>query len=422
MLEINTKNFNNIETEFNNQNNLLTLLEKANYEKDQAINTLNNYQSKYRQKIQDYNNIKENYSSMEHNLFEIQQKNKIFENKLSQNIDNLLETERKLNSEKNKNEILLKENSIIKNQLSYFENAFNNMKRRKNEENEELKKELEEIKEEKDELKTEKNNLILELNELKTKNKFLTQENNIIKDEAENLKKILNENSEKVKISDEKINSIDNMINLYKTNNDDLKMEIERIKLAKKLEKEESNKLIQDFQKTLKERDAMFESESEKIKKNYEQELNTQLEENQNLQAEIIGLNMEIKNYKGERDLAIEENKKLSEQIEEQKIKMMQMMKATEDNYMRQIYNLKQRLRINMMQKLDENENNELNKENNIDDKNIFNEKLAKNGEEVYKELLELKKENEKLKRENDILRKENEKLKKGENDLFDDE
>ena len=210
------------------------------------------------------------------------------------------------------------------------------------------------------------------------------------------------------------------MINLYKTNNDDLKMEIERIKLAKKLEKEESNKLIQDFQKTLKERDAMFENESEKIKKNYEQELNTQLEENQNLRAEIIGLNMEIKNYKGERDLAIEENKKLSDQIEEQKIKMMQMMKATEDNYMRQIYNLKQRLRINMMQKLDE--NNELNDENNIDDKNIFNEKLAKNGEEVYKELLELKKENEKLKRENDILRKENEKLKKGENNLFDDE
>ena len=422
MLEINTQNFNNIETEFNNQNNLLSLLEKANYEKDQAINTLNNYQSKYRQEIQDYHNIKESYSSMEQNLFEIQQKNKIFENKLSQNIDNLLETERKLNSEKNKNEILLKENSIIKNQLSYFENAFNNMKRRKNEENEELKKELEEIKEEKDELKTEKNNLILELNELKTKNKFLTQENNIIKDEAENLKKILNENSEKVKISDEKIYSIDNMINLYKTNNDDLKMEIERIKLAKKLEKEESNKLIQDFQKTLKERDAMFENESEKIKKNYEQELNTQLEENQNLQAEIIGLNMEIKNYKGERDLAIEENKKLSDQIEEQKIKMMQMMKATEDNYMRQIYNLKQRLRINMMQKLDENENNELNNENNIDDKNIFNEKLAKNGEEVYKELLELKKENEKLKRENDILRKENEKLKKGENNLFDDE
>ena len=62
MLEINTKNFNNIEIEFNNQNNLLTLLEKANYEKDQAINTLNNYQSKYRQEIQDYNNIKKNYS------------------------------------------------------------------------------------------------------------------------------------------------------------------------------------------------------------------------------------------------------------------------------------------------------------------------------------------------------------------------
>ena len=41
---------------------------------------------------------------------------------------------------------------------------------------------------------------------------------------------------------------IDNLINLYKKSNEDLNSEIERIKLEKKLEKEESNKIISEFQ------------------------------------------------------------------------------------------------------------------------------------------------------------------------------
>ena len=86
---------------------------------------------------------------MQQNILETENKYKVIEKKLSENIDNLLETERKLNSVKNKNEMLLKENSLIKNQLSYFENALNNMKRRKQEENDELRKELNEIKEDK---------------------------------------------------------------------------------------------------------------------------------------------------------------------------------------------------------------------------------------------------------------------------------
>ena len=62
-------------------------------------------------------------------------------------------------------------------------------------------------------------------------------------------------------------------------------------------------------------------------------------------------------------------------------------------------------------------ENIELNSDDNFINDNITNQKLAKNGEGIYSELLKLKKENEELKNENEALRKENERLKSGQND-----
>ena len=415
MLEINTNSLNNFQNKINTENNLFSLLEKANFERDQAINTLNNFYNKHQKEAEDFRNIKENYSSMEQNLYETQQKYKVIENKLNENIDDLLKNERKLNAINNQNEILLKENNLIKNQLSIFENAFNNMKRRKEQENEELKKELEEIKEENEGINKEKNNLKIELNEIKSKFKFLQQENDIIKTESENMKRIIKENSDKDRISDEKINSIDNLINLYKKTNEDLNLEIDKIKLARKLEKEESNKIIEDFEKTLKEKDLIFENEAEKLKNKYQQDLEEQLEENENLKFKYTEFKMERDKYKGELDIALDENKSLSNQINEQNFKFNEMLKEREEYYMKQINNLNQRLRSNMVQRIEE--NNEFNDENNYFNNNIINEKLAKNGEEMYNELIKLKKENEELKNENEKLKKENERLKLGKNE-----
>ena len=95
MFEINTNNFNNLDNNINNQNDLFSLLEQSNYERDQAINTLNNFRNKYQKGNEDYQTIKENYSSLEQNLLETQKKYKVIENKLSESIDDLLDKERK---------------------------------------------------------------------------------------------------------------------------------------------------------------------------------------------------------------------------------------------------------------------------------------------------------------------------------------
>ena len=334
-------------------------------------------------------------------------------NKLSESIDNLLNTERQLSAANNKNEMLLKENILIKNQLSQFENVFNNMKKRKQEENDELRKELEEINEEKDELNKEKNNLKFELNEIKSNYKFLQQENDIIKSESENTKRIIRENSDKVKISDEKINSIDNLINLYKKNNEDLNFEIEKLKLEKKAEKEESNKNISEFEITLKEKDEIFGKELEKKRIEYEQNLNEQIEENENLKSKVLEYKMERDKYKGDYEIANDEKKNCLEQIEELKMKFNQMLKENEQYYLNQINQIKQRDRVKIVE-----ENNLFNSDSSFKNNNITNEKLAKNGEEMYIELIKLQKENEELKKENEELKKENERLKSGENNI----
>ena len=126
MLEISTNNFNNNKNDFNSQNDFADLLRQENFDKEQEINTLNNFN---------------NNKALEEKFYETQNKYKIIEKKLLENIEDLLNTEKKLNAAYNKNEILSKENTLIKNQLSYVENAFNNMKKRKQEENEELRKE-----------------------------------------------------------------------------------------------------------------------------------------------------------------------------------------------------------------------------------------------------------------------------------------
>ena len=119
-MELNTNTLNNFNNNINVGNNCLSLLEKAKFERDHAINALNNYYNKYQKESEDLRNIKENYSSMEQNLYETQEKYKVIENKLTENIEELLQTERKLNSVNNKNEVLMKENTIIKNHLLYF--------------------------------------------------------------------------------------------------------------------------------------------------------------------------------------------------------------------------------------------------------------------------------------------------------------
>ena len=336
-------------------------------------------------------------------------KNDILEKKLNESINQLLSNERQLIISNNKNEMLSKENYLLKDQISYFETAFEDIKQRKQNEINELKRNLEELNEDKEELTKEKNLLQNELSELKLKMKLLEQENEIIKTDNEHMKQILDENSNKIKISDEKINSIDNLINLYKNTNNDLNREIEKIKQEKKIEKEENNKKIKDFENTLKEKDNMLEKIIEEIKNEYEQKINEQIEENENIRSKYVEFKIERDKYFGDLNILNDEYEKLKDEFQSQQMRAQNIKDEIEEDYKKKLNRLNDKIRLIDMK------NSELDRENNelkIKMKNIFgqkykDEKLVENGEDIYQEMLILKKENEKLQKKIEELENE---------------
>ena len=118
---------------------------------------------------------------------------------------------------------------------------------------------------------------------------------------------------------------------------------------------------------------------------------------------------MDRDKYKGDLEIANDEKERLKNENNEQKIKFNQILNNNDEYYQNQINILNKRLRAKMQEN-----NNELNNSDNFN--NITNQKLAKNGEEVFNELIKLKKENEQLKIENEKLKKENERLKNNDN------
>ena len=147
--------------------------------------------------------------------------------------------------------------------------------------------------------------------------------------------------------------------------------------------------------------------------------MNEQIEENENLNNKLLEYKMDKDKYKSDLEIANEEIQNLSKKVDEQSLKFNQILKENDEYYQNQINKLNQRLRLKMQE-----DNNELNNSDNFNNNYITNQKLAKNGEEVFNELIKLKKENEQLKIENEKLKQENERLKNNDNYInnnFDD-
>ena len=192
------------------------------------------------------------------------------------------------------------------------------------------------------------------------------------------------------------------MINVYKKTNENLSYEIEKINREKKLEKEESNKLIKEFENTLKKKNDEFDKTINQKKEEYNQRLSELIDENENIRSKCVGFKIERDKYFGDLNILNEEYEKLKNEFQLQDIRMQNFQKELDDEYSKKINHLNDVLRLtkNKNQELIE-ENNKLNIEiRNITGKNLTNEKLALNGEEMYKELIQLKKENEELRNE----------------------
>ena len=169
-----------------------------------------------------------------------------------------------------------------------------------------------------------------------------------------------------------------------------------------KLEKDEKNKIIKEFENTLKEKDNMYETMLNNIKNEYQQRINEQIDENENMKSKYVAFKIERDKYFGEFNILKDEYEKMKNEFRQENINMLNIQKQMDDDYQRKINILNDKSKYIMAQNNElKNENNDLKMQiTNILGKNNFDEKLAKNGEELYKELIMIKKENEELKKQ----------------------
>ena len=401
--------------EFPDKTQILSLIENANFERDRALRTLDKFKTDNKAFEEDYNTLKLKNTNLEQTAFENNKKKLILEQKLKENIDQLLSTERKLDSITNKSEMYERENKLLKNQLSHFESVLSSIKEMNKKQITELKRNLSELSDEKNELNNENISLKSEIQDIQLKLNMLKKENDVIKNDNEHLSQMLKEKIESMKFSEEKINSVDSLINTYKNEINQLTSELEKEKQLKNKEKIENNKLIENFGVTLKQKDETYDKAIEKLKKDFQQELDNQNDENEAIKSECLGYKIERDKFCGDFNILKEEYNKLSVDYQQQQIYIQNIQKETESYYQKLMNHLEDKNRLTGEENTKlENENIELKKQiRNLMDKNKTNQQLVMNDENVYNEMINIKKQNDALIQENTKLKQEIENLRK---------
>ena len=229
------------------QKDIISFIEKLQLDKDKAITSYATLRIDYNTLQKDFNSLQSKYKSMEMDIKKALSKSSFAEIKLNENMSKLFLAEKKLSQITSQNNNLSNTNAMLENQLSKYKDIYADYKNRTNKEISLLKTNLEEIQNEKEELI--KNNISIkkELNQIKLEKKLLEKENATIKNDNDSLIKIIEEHNDIVKTSEAKIISFDNTVNEYKKQIDSLHLEIEKLNLENKLQKEYNDKYRNNF-------------------------------------------------------------------------------------------------------------------------------------------------------------------------------
>ena len=391
----------------NNITSALSLMEKLNFDLNKAVNNYTNL------KIE-YNDLKKKFeeSELKNNTLGIELKNtqskfSFCEQKLHDNIQTLFTTEKKLTEMTNENIYFKKNNSFLEGQLSKYKSIYLDYRSRSDKEINLIKADLNEMRNEKDELIKNNRALKSELNKTIFKCKLISQENETLKSDNDHLIKIVEETNKLIKTSETKTLSFDNTVNEYKKQISNLNLEIEKLKLEIKLQKEYNLKFKDFFSEKITICDQNFESALNEIRINLHKKVEDKISEYNELKTEFLNAKIERDKYYGEYTVLnhdYEENKK---QFQIQYLDIQKQKKEKENELSREVGYLNDKIQAlrsdnNILKsKVStlENKNKELEQEKNIRDKlEIKNKEINEEVGKIKQEKEDLEKENEELK------------------------
>ena len=405
----NIKNNNNIQNYQENVNkaSYISLLEKLNFQRDQAITNYSNLKIEYNNLKSKYEKSEAKLNALEADLRNTNSKFSFSEQKLHENIQNLFTTEKKLSEATNQKDFLKRNNDLLENQLSHCKSIYLDYKSRSEKELNILREDLDEIKNEKEEIN--KLNLALksDLNKYIYKCKLITQENETLKSDNDHLIKILEETNKIVKTSEVKTLSLDNTINEYKKQITDLNLEINKLKLENKLQKEYNIKFKDFFSEKISICDQTFESALNEIRKNLQKRVEDRISEYNNLKAEFLNTKIERDKYYGEYSILNEDYQESKKSFQKKYLDIQKEKNNKESEMTKENGFLNEKIQRllsennNLKSKITklESKNNELEQEKKV------REKLEMKNKEINEEVGKIKQEKEDLEKENEELK-----------------
>jgi len=393
---------------------ILSFIEKANLARDKAISEYSTMKLGYNILQNRFNSLEKEYNNLKKEFEKEKSKSSFSTKKLEENIKILFSTEKKLSEVNNQNDVLTRTNVLLEGEVTEYKNIYNDCKSRKNKEIITLKGNLEENKKEKDELIKENMNLKREINKYKMRNESLMKEIDIVKSDNDNLTRIIEEHNDIVKTSEIKLQSFDNTINEYRKQIDKLNLEIEKVKLEKKKEIENKNKIKEDFEEEILNRDNNFENALNNMRKYLQDKMEMKIREYNELRSDYINSKIERDKYYSEYNLLKEDYNKNNNRYKENYLNIQKEKKEKENELNKQISYLNDK--VNAL--LDEN----MRLKNNVKDlesklKDFKMEKEARRKLEIKNK--EINEEANRINRTNEGLIEENQKLKIKINELL---
>jgi len=393
---------------------ILSFIEKANLARDKAISEYSTMKLGYNILQNRFNSLEKEYNNLKKEFEKEKSKSSFSTKKLEENIKILFSTEKKLSEVNNQNDVLTRTNALLEGEVTEYKNIYNDCKSRKNKEIITLKGNLEENKKEKDELIKENMNLKREINKYKMRNESLMKEIDIVKSDNDNLTRIIEEHNDIVKTSEIKLQSFDNTINEYRKQIDKLNLEIDKVKLEKKKEIENKNKIKEDFEEEILNRDNNFENALNNMRKYLQDKMEMKIREYNELRSDYINSKIERDKYYSEYNLLKEDYNKNNNRYKENYLNIQKEKKEKENELNKQISYLNDK--VNAL--LDEN----MRLKNNVKDlesklKDFKMEKEARRKLEIKNK--EINEEANRINRTNEGLIEENQKLKIKINELL---
>jgi len=407
-MEENSFNENNNNTNpKNNITSALSLMEKLNFDLNKAVNNYSNLKIEYNDLKKKYEESQSKISTLEIELKNTKSKFSFCEQKLHENIETSFTTDKKLNEITNENNYLKKNNTFLEDQLTQYKSIYFDYKSRSEKEMNIIKNDLDEIRNEKEDLNKNNRALKSELNKTIFKCKLLSQENETLKNDNDHLIKIIEETNKLVKTSEIKTLSFDNTVNEYKKQIANLNLEIEKLKLEIKLQKEYNMKFKDFFSEKITMCDQNFETALNEIRINLHKKVEDKISEYNELKAEFLNAKIERDKYYGEYTILNHDYEENKEQFQKQYLDIQKQKKEKENELNREIGYLNDKLQAlfsdnnNLKSKVTnlENKNKELEQEKNIRDKlEIKNKEINEEVGKIKQEKEDLEKENEELK------------------------